>query len=403
MLGLVASIVLALSPAEASTTLEPSTEIASDEVARRAAAGEAVTLSDVTLNGALDLRPVGTVRAPFRCRRCHLHGSFTAADVVFERMLELSESTVDGATDFNGAIFRERGSFDGSVFAAGVNFGAASFQQEASFVHARFRADARFAQADFEGRADFFTAEFARPAVFTGAEFRAVSNFRLSLLGAGGQFDDVRADASLTFDGAVVDGEVTFDRMASPSLSLDGVIFRDAVLSMERAPLDDVRMDPRDVHVVAGPATQQETLRRIEAGATSRDDLVEANDARYERLALAARTARVASDYSSTPSSTAAPPGTSYARATPWLRSPACWPPGPSCGWAGTCSGTGPAGHGARRPGTPPGGRSCASRRAPRCSCAPWPRRSKGRSPGNPGPTSRTRTRSGATSPPASA
>jgi hypothetical protein len=141
------------------------------EVVDSAAAGRTVSLAGVTIDGDIDLRPVGTLTGPFRCRGCDVTGSVHATDVVFERAFEISDSTVSGSVDLGGAVFRDRFSFEGTRVAGRAGAHASRFLGDASFVDARFLGEADLGGASFEEGADFRLADFSGSTEFRGAQF----------------------------------------------------------------------------------------------------------------------------------------------------------------------------------------------------------------------------------------
>ena len=67
--------------------------------------GTPVNLHGVTIVGDFDLRAIGTVGDPLRCRECALEGSLVETDVVFERLVDLSGVRVAGGVELDGAVF----------------------------------------------------------------------------------------------------------------------------------------------------------------------------------------------------------------------------------------------------------------------------------------------------------
>lgn len=264
------------SGAEARTTTQPSpATVAAADLVRRAAAGESISHRGVTVEGDVDLQSVGTVTGLFRCQGCQFTGSFRAADVVFEKVFELrdssgagSPSTVKGDLDLTGATFNDRASFDGTMFVGvghviasrflgGVSLRRTSFRGpvtfdethvagEALFAESTFEAGATFSGTTFEGGANFFRALFKGDGVFTAAIFKGPANFFLAVfrktasfdraeLGAGGNFRATHFD----YEGATPDEaekgsdteiEVKFDNVHSAGpLDFDGATFADTV------------------------------------------------------------------------------------------------------------------------------------------------------------------------------
>lgn len=298
--------------AEASTSQErPSTVVSSNDVVRRAAAGEPIDLADVVVQGDVDLEGVGTLKRPLRCQRCLVAGSLKATDVVFERIVDLSDSIVNGGLELEGAIFKDRVSAERTVVMRPARFAAARFLGDASFTRGSFSGDAVFAATKFEGRADFaqrrfnaagnfdgavfsdaasfLLAEFVQKAHFQGAELRGGGSFRLVRLHDGAAFDRMSSRGTLEFKGAVLEGAVSFTSLTtSASVSLESLLLQRAELFMEQLSIRDLSMDVEAVEAVRGPNPRKDVLRLIERSAQERGDLSIANDARYQLLSLEA-------------------------------------------------------------------------------------------------------------------
>lgn len=262
--------------ARTAAQLSPPTVAAADLVGR-AAAGEAVSHRGVTVVGDVDLQSVGTVTGLFRCQSCRFTGSFRAADVVFDKVLELRDSsgegggsTVQGDLDLTGATFNDRASFDGTTvmgaarvvaarFLGGISLRRTSFRgpvafdetqvaREALFTESTFGAEATFNGATFEAGANFFRATFVGDGAFEAAIFRGPVNFFLAVFGRKANFDRAELGAGGNFRAAHFDYEgetpdqgedqretdteieVKFDNVHSAGpLDFDGATFADTV------------------------------------------------------------------------------------------------------------------------------------------------------------------------------
>ena len=289
LVGAVAvAAVPAATPADARSPKVSSVQavVSAAEVVGPAAAGGTVSLTGVTIEGDVDLRPIGTLTGPFRCRECRLTGSLNASDVVFERAFEISNSVVERSVELSGAVFKDRVSFDGTEVAGPARANASRFLSDASFVDATFLAAAEFEAAAFERGADFRLADFAGPAGFRRAQFGRGGTFRLVRLSADASFDESSAGGPLDFGAAVLEGEVSLSNLVSSgSLSLEDILVRGSgALFLENLSVPDLVMAPSDVGTVRGRVSQEKALELIERGAERRGDLGLANDARYERL-----------------------------------------------------------------------------------------------------------------------
>ena len=311
---------------------QPAGDLAGEEVVRRLAAGQTVDLRGVTVTGDVDLTPLGMVTRPLRCQDCRLVGALRAPDVVFQRTLDLSGSTLSGPADLRGATFEDLARFDGTELLAEADFTAARFAGDAAFTRGSFRTGASFAAATFAERADFTRRCFAgceRPPScdgapgadggvdFSGASFSGEASFVLARfadqarlrgveLGGGARFLGAclnegldlslsTNDGTLNFNGALASGVVDLSNVVSSgSLSLAGLRALDVPgesgrvrtlsLAMEQLSASSLSMEVSTVGHVLGPDVQEEILALIEETAQADDNLALANDARYERL-----------------------------------------------------------------------------------------------------------------------
>lgn len=156
--------------------------------------GERVVLTSFRIRKVLDLRRLGVVHPPFKCRGCRLEGVL-APDVIFSRTFDLS-----------GSRIRQPANFEGATFLGPAVFGSrpvrTSFMRGANFSLAVFGDLAMFNEAAFTRRADFSLARFRSDAIFSGASFpRKVATFRGAVFAG---------DAA--FDGTLFAGPATFRR-----------------------------------------------------------------------------------------------------------------------------------------------------------------------------------------------
>jgi hypothetical protein len=180
-----------------------------------------VDLRGVAIVGTVDLRPLGTVTEPLRCRECAITGSLIATDVVFERLVDLSGTTITGRMDLRGAIFDDAallkrvempaGAVDGRLarFGGSVSMDHASLAGEVDFTGARFLSDASFAGTDFRARSRFDLSFFADVATFTSTPDGSSSG-EGGCDGASGAFHDVASFRRARFGGNVDFGSRCF-------------------------------------------------------------------------------------------------------------------------------------------------------------------------------------------------
>jgi hypothetical protein len=164
---------------------DPSLTVASvkaSALAARLEKGQGVDLAGVTVVGTLDVREAGTVRSPIRCVSCRFADGIVARDVIFERVVDLSGSTIegpidavgsvlrggllfrssdaspaaiDGPVDFSRATFGDTTSFDGATLADTSDFTGSRFLRRASFADVLFVGDTSFDDVAFDGDAIF--------------------------------------------------------------------------------------------------------------------------------------------------------------------------------------------------------------------------------------------------------
>jgi hypothetical protein len=177
--------------------------------------------TDLTVTGTVDLRALGTVDHPIRCRRCHLQGDLLVADVTFTRAIDFdgvlidgnldargatfqapvlaraepsTPSGVTGTSDFSLATFADAATFDELSFGRSASFDGARFESSVSFQSAQFGADARFERVEVSG---FFVLSgpgavqqgtSLRDGVFHGTVDLEARQFLGGLNGAGADF-----------------------------------------------------------------------------------------------------------------------------------------------------------------------------------------------------------------------
>ncbi len=219
-----------------------------DEIVAMLGSGAPVDLRGVTIVGDVDVRPIGTVTEPVRCRDCALEGSLMATDVVFERLVDLGGMRVAGDVELGGAVFGDALLLEGAEvggehlgarlarFTGPVSFDRAEIAQSADFTGARFLATASFAGTEFGGSAAFDLATFAEDAVFTAAAegdapaagacagsagaFRGDAGFARSRFGGTADFGSrcfggLARFASATFGGSTDFALTTFESTAT--------------------------------------------------------------------------------------------------------------------------------------------------------------------------------------------
>lgn len=164
--------------------------ISGKEVAARVADGETVLLSGVIVVGDVDLRPIQTVSAPFRCLGCDIRGSFLAPDVIFQRIVDLTGTRVLGSLDVQGAVFRD------VLLLRSTGGLRAQVDGSADFALTSFATRARFDGARFGGPADFTGVTFAQDSSFADSDFAASTTFELAIFGGAASFSATPAETN---------------------------------------------------------------------------------------------------------------------------------------------------------------------------------------------------------------
>jgi len=159
------------------------TFVEASDLVDRVRDGRGIDRAGITVVGELDLRDAGTVQIPFRCVSCLFTGSIVARDVIFNRMLDLSGSRIDGSIDAVGSVlsggFLFRSSdespariggpadFSHSTFGDATSFDGATFANASDFTGSTFLGRTSFADVMFEGDTSFDDVTFSADAVFS--------------------------------------------------------------------------------------------------------------------------------------------------------------------------------------------------------------------------------------------
>jgi len=182
---------------------------------------------------------------------------------------------------FAGAIFKGRADFYNRCFTAG-----------AVFFGTVLGGAANFDSAEFIGDAVFENASFGSDATFVLTWFDATANFASILAARGLSFDFDKFGGVAALDGAVVRGPLSLmNLIRAPYCKLPRPRpIAVGCLSMDNLMVAGIVMDPGQVDaLVLGPVTQLRVLTQIEQTARADGDVTTANDARYDRLTLAAQ------------------------------------------------------------------------------------------------------------------
>jgi len=328
--GLAALATMAVPPPTSGAGAAIGSSMPAAEFLAQVVAGQAIELDGVTVVGDLDLRAVNEAPRVIRCTDCTFQGSVRSSNVIFERLVDLSGSTVAGRLDFDGSVFHDTflmrrtplrsaavggstsfslasfhgvASFEGIQLCGDADFRVAHFLGDTVFADATFGAEARFDSAVFGGRAEFSGATgvasggggdvalgceggaqggFGGPASFPSANFQGKADFRQRAFGGPATFAGATFDAA-DFTLAVFHGPATFD-----GASIDGVAsFRIVTFESELSFQQVVLGGPTDFEasILLGPAeffgtsaTDSLSLSRITSAGSLRLDKLRARD-----------------------------------------------------------------------------------------------------------------------------
>jgi uncharacterized protein YjbI with pentapeptide repeats len=201
----------------------------------------------VTVTGDVDLRDLRRVDQLVRCIDCTIEGDLSAADVTFERVVDLDGLVVTGSLDLHGATadsslvlsravvhgpadlshvaiggqvvfdraeLRGPALFDGFRTAGATSFVDATFRERVTFTSCDVRGTTTFAGADLHGEAAFTRCEFARPVSFREATFDEEAAFGDAIFASASDFTLSNFEAGAVVDRARFRGPASF-RLAS--------------------------------------------------------------------------------------------------------------------------------------------------------------------------------------------
>jgi uncharacterized protein YjbI with pentapeptide repeats len=289
--------VVALVPAELRLQPPPDRVVQASALVGRLASGQSVDEVGLRVEGDLSLRSVGTVARPFRCRECIFAGTIHATDVVFNSIIDLSgsilegdvfltgarleapfvidgtqnrRSEIHGRVDLRLARFSDFASLDRTRLLGPIDATSADFTSAVSFAEAEFLSDAIFDRAQFGSSTSFAGASteglrmarttFTGPAVFqqhifhgdadfSGATFRDTADFTSAEFEAKALFDSVRFHRGASFRLVVASFASFRGAQAAGPLVLDGAIFERGLSLAGFTALDSLSL--RSIHIIA--------------------------------------------------------------------------------------------------------------------------------------------------------
>ncbi len=231
--------------------------VPADDVLALLRAGSDVALSDVRIDGDLDLsllpsEPGGEIRIssriafervtftgridtrlkPIRFLRPVTFKGASLSGCDFSKAGfadEVSFDTVNfnGIADFMAAAFGARATFFACEFRhpEGARFANATFDQ-ASFLASRFTGVLRFQSARVNHHIDFDSASFLNTSYFTGSEFGSARFWNATFAGPRADFARVRVGSELSFDSSAFECVTSFTGASIDTLDLSHAIVR---------------------------------------------------------------------------------------------------------------------------------------------------------------------------------
>lgn len=306
------------------------------QIERLAAGGSGVFMDCIRVSGMLDVDPPRTVvPAALVLRDSCIAGDLRARFTEFRSIVDLTNTTVTGRTDFYSSQLDRAAVFDGTTFNGHARFAVTDFRWAPSFYQATFADGVSFRDASFDRGADFSGAQFHRDALFdnadlsqqsrfTVAEFFSMASFTGTRFGEGSDFSAAQFHHSVDFDLSTADGDLGFQQAHfyghDPDVvSFNSVLYHGAADFSDAGPiagnaifdqaviakldlggaqpdwfgtpsrLDELRIDPPALAAIrfsGSRATKEHDLQRLESAALTADDLAAANEARVLRYGL---------------------------------------------------------------------------------------------------------------------
>lgn len=185
----------------------------------------------IDVTGTVDLRRLERVAHPLRCTDCTIYGSLIASDVIFERIVDLSGTRIDGTLDLHRALFRaafllQTSAARPSSVAKTANLDLATFGGQAGFDQARFLGQLTAQNTSMIGNASFVESEFRGDTHFDRAVFAEMADFSMSTFGRGATFDRAHITGAAVFGYSTFDGPASFvNTNFHGSADFSGVLF----------------------------------------------------------------------------------------------------------------------------------------------------------------------------------
>ena len=218
-------IVSSITPADASPQHTAGRIIPASELVEGLAGGKGVDEFGVRVTGDVDLRPLETVKRPFRCRACTFSGAINATDVVVDSIIDLSGTTIEGSLLLTGARLRAPFILDGMADNASevkgrTDLRLARFSDSASWERTRLLGPVDATSAQFNDGASFVAATFLGPATFERARFGLATSFAdastqglhiaRAVFGGAADFRQHRFEGTSNFTGVVFEETADF-------------------------------------------------------------------------------------------------------------------------------------------------------------------------------------------------
>ena len=229
---------------------EPKATVKAEEILEKIQKGESIELTEVLIEGNLDLRGLNLPTQHVNRTELHKANGLTEEVKIINSPISITFSTIPGELDFGNLILKKGANFMGTSIGMRADFGGTTFCDTAHFLEtlfgmgadfegASFRESAIFQRATFNGHAFFFDASFDDYVYFDEVSFKEDVSF------SGTSFNK-----HILFDGSIFGGKANFKKTYFGSYAnFDGTSFNGDVLTFRDA-------------IFKIPMTQEEACRR---------------------------------------------------------------------------------------------------------------------------------------------
>lgn len=197
--------------------------------------GKAVTISNATIDGVLDLTYMNEAlpKLPKRRRWWNNGGSNTIEKQIINKITFVNCTFTDDVLAyipdedsgytfianfeddvvFKGCIFEQKSMFKYSDFEQNADFSDSKFKNDNTFKYAKFEKNISFENTLFEEPATFKYAEFRRFVSFANSTFKETTTFKYTEFKDGVSFNNVKFEEDLNLKYTKVRGEFDIENM----------------------------------------------------------------------------------------------------------------------------------------------------------------------------------------------